>query len=155
VRKQESRGRTLAGFIFAAAAGVFQIVALKRQFFIFGPAAAILQLGSTFEKYYLLIVATTVLGVAVYALEVFAPRLRRFNFIARTIARVAELVTGVLLIVSGDLIAPVRATYADLAATVNSWMIVGATVMVAIGTVMLIWRTVKHRYQLMMPLRTA
>jgi hypothetical protein len=61
----------------------------------------------------------------------------------------------VLLIISGDLIAPVHTAYADLAATVNSWMIVGATVMVAIGTVTLIWRTMKHRYQCMMPLRTA
>jgi hypothetical protein len=105
-QQRPSTSHNLTGIVAAAIFGVWWLVALKNQFWLFGTAADHLQLGPVFQTLYPLYVALVLLDVIRHAVALVRPGWDAGRFAFRIVYRATTLLILYFLIHAQDLLVP-------------------------------------------------
>jgi hypothetical protein len=105
-QKCTSTRESIAGMVTAGIFGVWWLVALKNQFWLFGPAAAFIQLGPIFQSVFPLYVAMVIVDVVRHAVALVRPGWDRGRFAFRIFYRAMTLLILYFLTHAQDLLVP-------------------------------------------------
>ena len=97
---------SVIGMVAAAVFGVWWLVALKHQFWLFGPAVNFIQLGPIFQAVYPLYVVMVFVDVLRHAVALIRPGWDRGRFAFRIFYRLITLVILYFLVNAQDLLVP-------------------------------------------------
>jgi hypothetical protein len=103
-QKCTSTRESIAGMVTAGIFGVWWLVALKNQFWLFGPAAAFIQLGPIFQSVFPLYVAMVIVDVVRHAVALVRPGWDRGRFAFRIFYRAMTLLILYFLTHAQDLL---------------------------------------------------
>jgi len=105
---------SIAGMVAASVFGVWWLVALKHQFWLFGPAANIIQLGPIFQSVYPLYVVMVIVDVLRHGVVLVRPGWDKGRFAFRIFYRLITLVILFFLVNAQDLLVAGKAADANL-----------------------------------------
>lgn len=105
---------SVAGMVVAAIFGVWWLVALKNQFWLFGPAANLIQLGPIFQSVFPLYVVMVIVDVVRHAVALVRPGWDRGRFAFRIFYRALTLLILYFLTHAQDLLVPGKAADPNL-----------------------------------------
>jgi len=105
---------SIAGMVAASVFGVWWLVALKHQFWLFGPAVNLIQLGPIFQSVYPLYVVMVIVDVLRHAVALVRPGWDRGRFAFRIFYRLMTLMILFFLVNPHDLLVPGKAADANL-----------------------------------------
>ncbi len=112
--KSASTRDSIIGMVAAGVFGVWWLVALKHQFWLFGPAANFIQLGPIFQTVFPLYVVMVIVDVIRHAVVLVRPGWDRGRFLFRIFYRAMTLVILVFLLRAQDLLVPGHAADPNL-----------------------------------------
>ena len=150
-KKCSSTLENAVGMLFGVIFGIWWLVGLKHQFWIFGPGVAALQLGPVFQSLYPLYVVLVVADVVRHAIALLRPSWERGRVAFRWFFRVMNLVILSFLLNAQDLLVPGPSLEPKLAEGfkgVNQGIHLGLVIATGIVSVQLIWdvyTTLFHR----------
>jgi hypothetical protein len=112
--KRPSTGETIAGLVFGTIFGVWWLVGLKHQFWIFGPGIAYLHFGPVWQTIYPLFVVAVLADITRHAVVLLRPGWEKGRFAFRLFHRVLTLLISYFLIKAPDLLVVGGAADANL-----------------------------------------
>jgi hypothetical protein len=113
-QKRPCGSENAAGIVVAAVGGVWWLVALKHQFWLFGPGVYVIQLGPAFQTMYPLYVMLVLVDVLRHAVALVRPGWDMGRFAFRIFYRATTLFILYFLSRSQDLLVPGPAADANL-----------------------------------------
>ncbi len=105
---------SIAGMVAASVFGVWWLVALKHQFWLFGPAVSLIQLGPVFQSLYPLYVVMVIVDVLRNAVSFVRPGWDRGRFGFRIFYRLLTLLILYFLVNAQAVLVPGKAADANL-----------------------------------------
>jgi hypothetical protein len=104
LQPKHSTGESMAGLFFGAVFGVWWLVGLKHQFFIFGPGIAYLHFGQVWQTLYPLFVAVVVADIVRHTVALLRPGWETGRIAILLLFRALNLLVLYLLFNASDLI---------------------------------------------------
>jgi hypothetical protein len=137
-----STRESIAGMVAAAVFGVWWLVALKHQFWLFGPAANFIQLGPVFQTLFPLYVLMVVVDIVRHGIALARPDWDRGRFAFRIFHRGTTLAILCFLLRAQDLLVPGPSADGNMAtalAGANRGIHIGLTVTTVIVAAQFLW----------------
>lgn len=140
--KRPRMSETIACMFFGAIFGVWWLVGLKNQFWIFGPAAAYLRFGPVFQTVFPLYALMVFADVTRHAMTLMRPAWERGRVAFRLFFRLTNLTILYFLVNAPDLLVPANAADAKAQAAlkgVNQGIHTGLVVVTVIVAIQFLW----------------
>jgi hypothetical protein len=133
---------SIAAMVAASVFGVWWLVALKHQFWLFGPAANFIQLGPVFQTIFPLYVVMVVVDVLRHAVVLVRPGWDRGRFAFRIFYRSLTLLTLFFLVNARDVLVTGKATDPNLQTGlvgINQGIHIGLSITAVIVAAQILW----------------
>ena len=133
---------SIVGMVVAGVFGVWWLVALKHQFWLFGPAESIIQLGPIFQSVFPLYVVMVVVDVVRHAVVLIRPGWDRGRFMFRIFYRLLTLLILYFLIHASEVLVPGRAADPNFRTSlvgINQGIHLGLTITAVIVAAQFAW----------------
>lgn len=141
-KKRPSTSENVIATVVAAVFGVWWLVALKQQFWLFGPGADFIQLGPIFQTVYPLYVMLVLVDVIRHVVALLRPGWDKGRFAFRIFYRAMTLLILYFLTQAQDLLVPGKAADSHLQASlggINSGIHLGLVITAVIVAAHLAW----------------
>ena len=141
-QKRPCTSESVAGLVVGAVFGVWWLVALKNQFWLFGPGADLIQLGPVFQSMYPLYVLMVLVDVIRNAVALVRPGWEKGRFAFRIFYRAMTLFILYFLTHAHDLLVPGKAADPNLQSAlggINQGIHLGLVITAVIVAAQLAW----------------
>ena len=148
--KRPSTTDSVAGLIFGAIFGVWWLVALKHQFWIFGPGAAFLHFGPVWQTLYPLFVVLILIDLLRHGLNLFRPTWEKVRAALSILYRAGGLVVLLFLLNAPDLLVAGEAAQPEIQPAlhgINHVAHLGVIVAIVVTIAQAAWELYRHYFR--------